>query len=234
MPTDDALTELQKRLGYRFKNPALLQRALSHRSWVEERAPSGRAPAHESQQQLEFLGDALLGYVVGRWIYDQLPMADEGVLTIRRTDFTKGEWLSARGASLGIDRFVRLGRGEAANEANRKMLEDTVEAIVGAILLDDDDHGDAAAVRVIRSWLPDELPPPGRRDPIIAFGEWFQARFRRSPPKLTYSSTLAQHTQTWSARREIDGVEFEGTGANQQDANRALCAAILAALPDAG
>jgi ribonuclease-3 len=231
MPTDDALTELQERLGYRFKDPELLRRALSHRSWIEERAPGGRAPAHQNQQRLEFLGDALLGYVVGRWIYDQLPMADEGVLTIRRTDFTKGEWLSARGASLGLDHVVRLGRGEAANDANRKLLEDTTEAILGAILLD---GGDEAAVRVLQSWLPAELPPPGPRNPISAFNEWFQARFRRSPPKPTYSSTGAQHTQTWSARREIDGVEFEGTGANHEEANRALCTEILAALPDAG
>lgn len=198
---------------------------------MEEHAPGGRAPAHLSQQRLEFLGDALLGYVVGRWMYEQLPLADEGVLTERRTEFTKGTWLSAQGSSLRLDEFVLLGRGETANAANKKLLEDTAEAIVGAVLLD---GGDEAAVRVIRSWLPAELPPPGPRDPIIAFGEWFQARFRQSPPKPAYSPSGAQHALSWCARREIDGVEFEGMGATQQDANRALCSAILAALPDAG
>lgn len=228
MSTNEALTQLEARLGYTFSDRDLLRRALTHRSWVEERSPGGKAPSHQSQQRLEFLGDALLGYVVGRWVYEQLPTAGEGELTERRKAFTEGGWLAAKGASLGLGALVEVGRGEAANTANLKLDEDTAEAVLGAILLD---GGDEAAVRVIRSWLPPELPPPGPRDPIVRFNEWFQGKHGRSPEPPEYESTGTPHALRWTARRALDGVAFEGYGSNKADANRDLCAAILEAHP---
>lgn len=231
MSNDDDLAQLEERLGYHFRDRAHLIRALTHRTWVEERVPGGRAPAHESQQRLEFLGDALLGYVVGRWLFELLPTGDVGELTARRTEFTKGKWLAAKGGALGLERLVRRGAGEAANQTNQRLLEDTVEAILGAILVD---GGENAAVGVIRSWLPQELPSglplSPSRDPIVVFGEWFQKHSRSTATEPAYSSTGAQHTPSWRASREIDGIEYEGFGGNKQEAKRALCLVILEAL----
>lgn len=223
-----ALLTLQQTLGYRFTDPALLDLALTHRSWVEERYPGGNAPAHESQQRLEFLGDALLGYVVGRWLYRLLPHAPEGDLTSRRMVFTQGTWLSARGDILGLDPLVRRGRGEAANlGGTAKLLEDTTEALIGAILLD---GGEAAAIAVIESWLPAQAPAPPEPDSIAAFNEWYQAKFRKPPPEPTCIAVGPDLTPPWCAMLGVDGIEEQGSGRTKQEAKRDLYRKLLAAL----
>lgn len=225
MPTDDPSKDIEKALGYTFQDRALLALALTHRSWVEEQHPGGAAPSHLSQQRLEFLGDALLNYVVGKWLYELLPYASEGELTGRRKQFTEGGWLRSRGEALGVSRWLRLGRGEVGNVGrNRRVLEDTTEAILGAVVLD---GGDAIGATLIRGWLPPELPPRDAGDPIIRFGEWFQMKHRASAPEPSYESTGPDDHRTWTAEVVVDGLRGVGTGPGKKEAKRAACHAIL-------
>lgn len=199
--------------------------ALTHRTWVEERHPGGAAPGHLSQQRLEFLGDAILNYTVGRWLYEALPTSDEGDLTERRKAFTKGEWLHQRGAALGLSQWVRLGRGEASSDRNRKLLEDTTEALLGAVAVD---GGEAAAIALVRAWLPATVPAEVEGDPIALFNEWYQRAHRGSPPEPEYHSSGPDHARTWTARYDLDGFAAEGLGVGKQDAKRAACRELWA------
>lgn len=220
LSTESALDELQLRLGHTFSDPTLLELALTHRTWVEERHPGGHAPAHLSQQRLEFLGDALLNQVVGRWLYESLPTASEGELTKRRTDFTRGEWLNARGTELGVGPLVRRGRGEAANAGiNRKVVEDTTEALIGAVALD---AGNAVAEAMLRSWLPVEPPRQGMRDPVSVLHEWHQKLFKCAPPEPDSWSTGPDHQRTWTATLSLNGVTATANGPSLKDARRSV------------
>ena len=225
MSTEAELRDLQSRLGHTFADPALLDLALTHRTWVEERHPGGNAPAHLSQQRLEFLGDALLNQVVGRWLYERLPTASEGELTKRRTDFTRGEWLNARGVELGVGPLVRRGRGESLNAGiNRKVVEDTTEALIGAVALD---AGNAVAEAVLRAWLPAEIPREGVRDPVSALNEWHQKKYKCAVPEPESSSTGPDHQQTWTATLTLDGVTGRGVGGSLKDARRRMAQDLL-------
>lgn len=223
---------VEEALAYRFNDSALLELALTHRSWVEERHPGGAAPGYLSQQRLEFLGDAILNYAVGRWLYLSLPTAEEGELTERRKRFTEGGWLHERGLALGLHRWVRLGRGEAARvDRNRTLIEDTTEAVIGAVALD---GGDEAAFGLIRRWLPTTLPHMEVGDPIIRFNEWFQARYRRSPPEPTYASTGRDDAKEWTAEVEHEGIRVVGRGAGKKEAKKHALGLLLERLPGVG
>lgn len=228
MEMDAAAEVIEGTLGYRFSDRGLLVLALTHRTWIEERHPGGGAPGHLSQQRLEFLGDGLLNYVVARWLYERFPRADEGELTGRRKQFTQGEWLRERGESLGLGSCVLLGRGEEANAAhNRKLLEDTVEAIIGAVALD---GGDERATALVLGWLPQVLPtwdPREASDPVVRFGEWFQARYRKQPPEPRYEGSGPPHRRSWTAEILVDGLRGLGEGQSKPEAKRAACRNLL-------
>ena len=219
------MTALELALGYTFKEPTLLELALSHRTWVEEQHPGGHAPAHLSQQRLEFLGDAVLGYALARWLYEALPSAAEGELTDRRKEFAKAEWLQQRGASLGLAASVRLGAGEAAHaERNRRVVADTVEAIIGAVLLD---SSEVVAIALVRGWLPTEPPPMPQPDPVTAFIEWFQQEHQSPPPAPEYEAVGPEHARRWTATVSSGWDQATGTGRTKQEAKREACRAFL-------
>ena len=207
---ENALHQLQADLGYTFTDRSLLERALTHRSWIEERHPGGAAPAHLSQQRLEFLGDAVLGYVIGRWLYERLPTATEKELTSRRKGFACGAWLAELGERLNLRPLVLLGRGEAANvEKNLKVMEDT------------------QATQSLRRFLPDELPTQIEVDPIVRFGERYQAAHKRSPPPPAYSSEGPAHQKVFTATYTFRGESVSGRGATHQAAQRDACRELL-------
>ena len=126
-PSPADLSALQARLGVTFRDEELLLQALTHRTWVEEKFPGGRAPAHLSQGRLAFLGDAKLGEVVARSLFYAHPTATEGDLTKLAETYKRGSWLTARGRALGLEELLRAGQGGAANlQGNTKVLENTM------------------------------------------------------------------------------------------------------------
>lgn len=126
---------LEERLNYHFKQPELLLEALSHPSYCAEHTTS-----IQSNQRLEFLGDAVLDLLVGDWLYHQFPNWDEGLLTRARASLTRTETLALFARELELGKYLRLGHGEEAGGGRERdsSLCDALEAIIGALYLDTD------------------------------------------------------------------------------------------------
>lgn len=154
MPHTAKFTALQKRLGYTFRNSALLAEALRHASYLQDHPTGG---AHN--QRLEFLGDSVLHFILTDALFRQFTAEREGVLSRRRAGLTKGEFLSQLARDLDVDAALQLGQSEedAGGRGRDSILEDALEAIIGAIYLDSDF---ATVQAVVTKWygsLPDRL-----------------------------------------------------------------------------
>ncbi len=135
MTTAAILSALQKRLGYKFRQPSRLLEALTHPSYLQDH-PATKV----HNQRLEFLGDSVLHFVLTDALYREFPAEREGVLSRRRAALSKGGFLTRLARDLGIDSALLLSKSEAdAGGRNRdSILEDAFEAITGAIYLDSD------------------------------------------------------------------------------------------------
>src|SRR5580765_5129930 len=125
------LDELGERLGIVLRDPEAIRQAFVHSSFFNENP--GSAPGHN--ERLEFLGDAVIGQVVSRLLYDRYPDEDEGFLTARRAALVNRDSLAEIAVGLGLDQFLMLGRGEAdgGGAARPSLLAATFEALAGAI-----------------------------------------------------------------------------------------------------
>lgn len=132
---DRHLHDLQQRLGYRFRNPALLTEALTHASFLQ-----GEPEAGPHNQRLEFLGDSVLQFILTDALYHDFPAEREGVLSRRRAALARGGFLARLALDLGLDACLRLNRSEdeAGGRGRASILEDSFEALVGAVYLDSD------------------------------------------------------------------------------------------------
>ena len=128
------LASFQGHIGYHFRDPSLLLRALTHPSYVNEH------PEDEigDNQRLEFLGDAVLDFVAGAWVYRHYPGFDEGQMTRLRASLVRAETLARFAMQVGIGKALRLGHGEeeAGGRERDANLSDAFEAITGALYLD--------------------------------------------------------------------------------------------------
>ena len=127
-PSAKVLERCQELLGYRFKDPAWLERALTHSSESSDPAASN--------ERLEFLGDAVFGTVVSRWLYDLLPRATEGELTRVKSIVVSRQSLAAVGDELQIGPCIHVGRGLASQRLPHSILANAFEAIIAAVYLD--------------------------------------------------------------------------------------------------
>lgn len=135
------VAELERRLGYRFLDPQLLEQALTHASYANEHPPAG------DHGRLAFLGDAVLALVAAEQVMAADPAAPVGVLTPRRAELVTGVQLARWAAALDLGPLVRLGRGEdqAGGRARESILATTLEAVFGAIYRE----GGLAAARTV-------------------------------------------------------------------------------------
>lgn len=221
-------TELLTVLHYpQFKNPSLLTEAFTHRTFVEE-----HPWASPDQERLEWLGDAFLQYKISAWLFDRYRSENEGQLTSIRKLFTEGSWHSQVAESLELHRFVRLGRGELTNTNNKRLGRDTLEALIGAILLDGGETAAWAAVQVLLTRCPPKLDghyttqTVDTRDPIVALGEWWQKTYRESMPKPEYHRVGGpDHAPIFECRITLPdyNLEAEGRSTNKQEARRLAC-----------
>ncbi|MBI4197765.1 MAG: ribonuclease III, partial [Chloroflexi bacterium] len=124
----------EEAIGYVFKDKGLLRLALTHPSYINEHPEETGG----SNQRLEFLGDALLGLVIGREMYRRYPEQGEGALTEARSRLVRGEALAKAARRLGLGEHLIMGQGEQARGGNERdsNLADALEALVGAVLLD--------------------------------------------------------------------------------------------------
>ncbi|WP_373999669.1 ribonuclease III [Bdellovibrio bacteriovorus] len=138
------MTNLETRLGYTFKNQALLQRALTHKSYANE-----LKNATEHNEKLEFLGDAVLDLVVGEFLFEKFPEDTEGGLSKKRASIVNEEVLSELALDMELNKLMHLGKGETMTGGAQKprLIASSFEAIVGAMYLD---GGFEAAKKFIR------------------------------------------------------------------------------------
>lgn len=130
-----SLDGLQQRLAYRFRDVALLERAMTHPSYLQDHPETD-----ESNQRLEFLGDAVLQLVLTEELFQLFPAEREGVLSKRRAALANGAFLANLAAELGVDQALRLGASEESTggRSRASALEDAFEALIGAVYLDSD------------------------------------------------------------------------------------------------
>ena len=211
------LDELQQTLQVDI-DPALLLLALTHRSFAYE---NGGIPTNE---RLEFLGDSILGQAVTVKLFRDHPDLDEGELAKRRASLVSSVALAEVGRSIGVGRYIRLGRGETMTGGSDKpsILADTVEAIIGAVYLDA--GGDAATEFVLRLVAP-LLADPERfgaaMDPKTSLQE-IAARRSAPPPLYTVTESGPDHNKHFVATVSVgDLVQASGEGSSKKQAEMA-------------
>jgi ribonuclease-3 len=148
--TDKALME--DVLNYKFKDESILLTALTHSSYANE----ARSEGVKCNERLEFLGDAVLGFVIGSYLYKTFPDLPEGKLTKLRASVVCDQMLSRKAKALGIDKYLRLGKGEELTGGRERVsiLEDAFESVIGAIYMD---GGIEEAARFVLSQLKEEV-----------------------------------------------------------------------------
>jgi len=131
---EETYAEFEQALGYKFRDRDLLARALTHKSYANER----RETSSSHNERLEFLGDTVLGFVIGELIYRSFPNLQEGALSKIKAHLVSATTLASKGRALGIGRYLRMGAGEARSGGADKLslLADGFEAVIAAIYLD--------------------------------------------------------------------------------------------------
>ncbi len=215
-------SELEEVLGYRFADRSILARALTHRSRAHE-ARAGETG--DTYERLEFLGDALLGFLVSDRLMNDDPEADEGTLTRRRQTVVSTEALAEASRRLGLGEALILGRGEDATGGRAKpsLLADAFESVLAAIYLD---GGLRAARAFVRRQLKGELARtvgktgPGA-DAKTRLQELVQARLRLTPSYRIVSTTGPAHAKEFTAE-VLFGEETagRGVGSSRKEAER--------------
>jgi ribonuclease-3 len=233
------MDDLTAALGYRFTNPALLDEALTHTSCANEAPPGTRA----DNEALEFLGDAVLGFVVADVLHRECPQYTEGQKSKMKAALVSTGALAAHAERLGVGQALRLGRGEEKTGGRQKpaVLADALEAVIAAVYLDGGVTAARACVRrIVREDLA-ALRAQGStgQDHKSALQEWLQAAGRPLPVYRVAGTEGPDHRKQFLVDVVIDGAS-RGVGVGpskkeaEQEGARAALAALQAADADAG
>jgi ribonuclease-3 len=231
-PTDRARLEaLAERIGHRFDDIDLLSRALAHRSWCAE------TPGEESNERLEFLGDAVLGWVVADIAYRDFDDLPEGLLTDLRKSVVNAVDLAQVAEQIDLGPHILLGKGEAAAGGAEKpsILSDAFEAVLAAVYLDG--GAEAAHAMVERLVAPRMARSVDRLDQLDHKSQLqeMSARLGQGAPAYRLTSRGPDHAKTFTAEVLIDGVTVGmGTGRSKKAAEQGAAAEACAARADAG
>ncbi len=228
-PQEESPAALVARLGLPFKNLLLLTRALTHRSYVNE-----HPEALEDNERLEFLGDAVLDFVVGAWLYNHFPEMLEGDLTRMRSALVRTEQLAEIAVSLDIGPAMRLGRGEiqAGGRERPLLLCSTFEALIGALFLQ---AGPEAVQEFIHPFLEkacqDLFSQIDRYDPKSRLQEWSQGHKLGIPSYATVQTSGPDHDRLFEVEVRIGEVVCgRGSGHSKQIAAHAAAQSALDAI----
>jgi ribonuclease-3 len=196
-----------------------------------------RSAAGDNNERLEFVGDALLGFVIAEALWERFPDADEGHLSRLRASLVKKESLAALARRLALSDHLRLGPGElrTGGHARDSILADALEAVLAAVYLD---QGFAGARQVILAVFREALEATGKagglKDPKTRLQEALQARRRPLPEYAVLEVTGSQHAQTFRVRCFLpdDGRSAEGEGTSRRRAEQQAAESALALLED--
>lgn len=225
-------TPLEERLGYRFRRRELLERALTHRSFANERGESGH------YERLEFLGDAVLGMATAEWLFRRHPELAEGDLSQLKSHLVSKPVLARHARRLGLGPVLRLGVGEERSGGRDKdsLLADSLEAVLGAVFID---GGVEPARGLIQALLETSMDERGaeaaRGDAKTRLQELAQARGWELPDYQLVDEAGPDHAKSFTVEcRLTDGTTARGTGRSKKIAEQRAAAAVLVALAAAG
>ena len=214
----ESAAALSRRLNLPFSNLSLLTRALTHRSYVNENPNSP-----EDNERLEFLGDAVLDFIVGAWVYNRFPEMPEGDLTKMRSAIVRNDQLAVFARYLNLGDALRLGRGEFATGGSHRdgLLGSAFEAVIGAIYLD---AGLGAVEAFVNPLLEDvrESILTKIHDPKSQLQEWAQAQKMSTPHYRTVNMSGPDHAKEFEVEVVIDDrVVGKGSGTSKHVAQQA-------------
>ena len=222
--------QLQEKIGYRFHDPDLLLRAVTHSSYANE---TGAKNHHLlCNERLEFLGDAVLSVLTGEYLYHRFPNGTEGDLTrIRAAAVCEGA-LASYAEKIGLREYLRLGRGVLNSGANNPaLLADAFEALLAAIYLDAGENGLTRVREFLLpfiQWTVDTLPPGGGTDPKTALLRFLQMD---GPQRLEYrvvSETGPDHDKHFEVELYLDSNRIgRGSGSSKRSAEQHAAADAL-------
>jgi ribonuclease-3 len=212
---------LQQRLGCRFADNGLLIRALTHRS-----------VGSDNNERLEYLGDAVLSFVVAEMLFEAHPEASEGELSRYRASLVSGDALGAVALELGLGELLNLGEGERKSGGKRRasILADALEALIGAVYLDQGlDAARAVAARLLQRRL-EELPGACElKDAKTRLQEWLQGRGLGLPEYKVLEITGEPHEQLFRIRCDIGelAIAAEAQGSSRRRAEQEAASLVL-------
>jgi ribonuclease-3 len=216
------LEAFQLRIGYRFTDPELLRRALTHRSY-----------AGTHNERLEFLGDSVVNCVVALQLYERFPRLSEGELSRLRAHIVNQQSLAAAARACAFGEQLRLGEGEIKSGGAQRpsILADAVEAVVGAVFLDGGFDKACGVVRILlREALETIDPTTSGKDPKTLLQEYLQAR-RLALPRYAVVGTHGEaHEQQFEVECVVPelGIRSLGTGASRRSAEQEAARKVYA------
>jgi ribonuclease-3 len=227
---------LETTLGYTFRNPVLLERAVTHRSWAHEQvAPGKEEEARQLHNEaLEFLGDSVLGLIVADFLCSAHPAVTEGELSRMKHSLVSAPTLAKASQRLQLGAFVRFGRGEEKSGGRNKdaLLADVLEAITGAIFLD---GGLSAATEFVQHALGNELQSvnplaAANADFKTVLQEKLQAEHRAAPRYRVVETLGPPHKRTFRVEVSWDEGSAVGDGRSIKAAEVAAAKGALQAM----
>lgn len=214
MNSQPDLDELQRRIGYQFKQPDRLLLALTHRSY-----------GNQNNERLEFLGDSIVNMVIAEHLYQHFEKAREGQLSRLRARMVKGVTLAEIGREFKLGQYLRLGSGELKSGGFRResILADAIESIIGAIYLDSDFY--TCREQVLR-WFEQRLKrldiQDTQKDPKTRLQEYLQSRQFPLPNYDVISVDGQAHNQTFHVSCALPSLDRKtsGTGSSRRIAEQ--------------
>jgi ribonuclease-3 len=214
------INRLQKKINAKFNDHSLLEQALTHRS-----------VGHNNNERLEFLGDAILGFVIADEIYTRFPQADEGVMSRLRAHVVNGASLADVAKRLNLSDELILGQGEMKSGGKHRasILSDAVEAIIGAIYKDKGlEDARSWVLAIFNNQLDTLTLDTATKDPKTQLQEYLQARGISVPKYTVISTTGLDHNQLFKIECSVEGIQTMSSTANsrkkaeQKSAEKAL------------
>ena len=225
IPKAHPLRELEKRIGYRFKDRALLLTALTHPSYCFEHSEDA-----QNNQRLEYLGDAVLGLLAAQYAFAQNADADEGRLTVLRSQVASGKSLAETARSIGLGEYLRMGKGEERGGGRDRagMLADSMEAIFGAAWLD---GGLRASNKLFEKLIAKHLTALAKvnqiDNPKGALQELAQGEYQCAPVYERCAVDGPAHAPIYRAKVRVHGHEATGEGPTRRAAEAAASVQLL-------
>lgn len=219
------LQNLELKLGYSFANIALLDQALTHRSYNS---------VHN--ERLEYLGDSILGMIIAKELYDLFPKCPEGDLTRMRSTLVRETTLAELAREFGIGNCLRLGPGELKTGGFRRdsLIADAVESIIGAMFIDDNENFERVR-QVVLSWFKSRLatikPDINQKDHKSTLQELLQSAHKPLPIYKVEEIQGTDNDQIFVVSVTAQGVPVQiGKGASRRKAEQEAAGLVLALL----